>query len=125
MSDFVNHENTAARPDGTKGVYGKVIEKIKKDGVCPFCPENLAVYHPNPILKDGLYWLLTKNAYPYEGAKYHMLIIHKKHITSMRDVSPEAWDELKALVDGFVAEEKIPGGSFLMRFGKPPTPARA
>lgn len=115
MSDFVNFENTRHRPGG---IYTKVIDQIKKDGVCPFCPENIQKYHPNPIVNEGSYWLLTNNAYPYEGAKYHLLIIHKRHIESLGEVTPEAWDELKFMIETFVAEHKIPGGSLMMRFGK-------
>ncbi len=114
MSDFVNFENTTHRPGK---VYGKVIDDIKKDGVCPFCPENLLKYHKNPILKDGAYWLLTNNMYPYEAAKYHVLIIHKKHIESMAEISSEAWAEVKVLTEAFAKENNIPGGTFIMRFG--------
>jgi ATP adenylyltransferase len=114
MSDFVNQDNTKHRPDAT---YGKVIDQIKQDGVCPFCPENLTKYHKNPILKEGKFWLVTNNMYPYDGAKYHALLIHKIHIVSLADMSLEAWDELKTLMDWFVEENKIPGGALLMRFG--------
>lgn len=115
MSDFVNHDNTAYRPDG--GTYGKVIDRIKEDGVCPFCPENLAKYHKKPILKEGSFWVLTENMYPYEGAKQHGLLIHKAHITSLPQISKEAWSELNDLVVWFTTERNIPGGTFLMRFG--------
>jgi diadenosine tetraphosphate (Ap4A) HIT family hydrolase len=114
MADFVNFDNTAHRPEGT---YGKVISGIKEDGVCPFCPENLLKYHKNPILKEGVYWLFTKNMYPYEGAKYHILIIHKKHIGKFEEIAPEAWDEIRSLIGSFMKEENIPGGTFVMRFG--------
>ena len=114
MSDYVNFENTQQRPDGT---YGKVIEQIKKDAVCPFCPENLANYHKNPILFEGEYWLLTNNMYPYEGAKYQALIIHKQHITSFTEISEPAWKELQAIIKRFADQNHIPGGALLMRFG--------
>ena len=114
MSDFVNIDNTAHRPTDT---YGNVINQIQKDGVCPFCPESLAKYHKNPILKEGKFWLLTDNLYPYEGAKYHELLIHKEHITSFSEISKEAWDELKDFITSFTDEKKIPGGTFFMRFG--------
>ena len=115
MAEFVNKDNTAHRPDG--GKYGKVIDQIKKDGVCPFCPENLLKYHKNPILKEGFYWVLTKNMYPYEGAKHHILIIHKKHIEKFEEIVPEAWSEIRRLVESFTKEENILGGTFMMRFG--------
>ena len=114
MGKFVNIDNTTHRPDKE---YSGVIDAIQKDGVCPFCPEYLKTYHKNPILKEGTYWLLTENMYPYEGAKYHILIIHKKHIEKLEEVSSEAWVELKALVDGFLKEKSIPGGTLVMRFG--------
>jgi diadenosine tetraphosphate (Ap4A) HIT family hydrolase len=114
MSDFVNLENIAHRPTG---VYSGVISQIQKDGVCPFCPESLAKYHKNPIIKEGKFWLLTNNMYPYEGAKYHALLIHKAHITKFSEISKEAWAELNEFMNYFTGENKIPGGTFIMRFG--------
>lgn len=114
MSDFVNSENTKHRPDGA---YGKVIEEIKKDGVCPFCPENLAKYHKKPILAEGKFWRLTENMYPYEGTKYHLLLIHREHVKDFDEITPEAWGETHHLVNEYFKQEKIPGGAFLMRFG--------
>jgi len=114
MSDFVNPANAANRPDGT---YGKAVEAIKNDGVCPFCPENLPKYHKKPILKEGKFWLLTDNMYPYEGSKFHEVLIHKAHITTLAEVSADAWVELKTLVEEFAKEKNIQGGTFVMRFG--------
>lgn len=114
MSKFVNLKNTAHRTDGK---YEKVIEQIREDGVCPFCPEHLLKYHKNPILKEGAYWLLTKNMYPYEGAKHHALVIHKKHIELLDQITPEAWAELQSIIQSFAKENNILGGTLLMRFG--------
>lgn len=114
MSDFVNIENTAHRP---KPEYGQLIDQIKKDAICPFCPEGLAKYGKNPAIKDGKYWALSNNAYPYENSKYHILLIHKKHIESIEQISPEAWAELKELIESFKQEQGIAGGTFFMRFG--------
>ncbi|HVN26385.1 MAG TPA: hypothetical protein VMT99_01900 [Candidatus Paceibacterota bacterium] len=115
MSGFVNSENTGERPDG--GAYGEVIRAISKDGVCPFCPENLVRYHKNPILREGAFWLLTDNMYPYEGAKHHALLIHKRHIGDLRELEPGAWDELHRFVADLADERHIPGGTLIMRFG--------
>jgi len=114
MDEFVNLDNTKYRPGG---IYGKVIDQIRQDGVCPFCPDSLLKYHKNPILKEGTYWLVTNNMYPYEGTKYHALLVHKTHITSLSEVSSEGWTEFKTLLDWFVKENKIPGGAVLLRFG--------
>ena len=114
MADFVNTDNTSFRSDST---YRSVIDEIKKDGVCPFCPENFAKYHKNPILKEGAHWLLTNNMYPYGGTKRHVLILHKAHVETFTDVSPEACAEFKTLVDVFIKETGLPGGTLIMRFG--------
>jgi len=73
---FVNIDNTK-RPEGA-GKYGNVISQIQKDGVCPFCPEQLKNYHKNPIIEETESWLVTNNMYPYKNAKHHILFIHKK-----------------------------------------------
>jgi len=112
---FVNPNNTKHRPGGK---YGNVISKIVKDGVCPFCPEHLATYHPNPIIQEGKHWLYTKNAYPYKGAIHHFLIIHKTHIEAFQDITPAAWLELQELINVMVEMHGIKGGSLVCRFGQ-------
>jgi diadenosine tetraphosphate (Ap4A) HIT family hydrolase len=111
---FVNQNNTKYRADGT---YGEVIEKIGKDKVCPFCPEHLAKYHTNPILRAGEYWLVTDNLFPYPGAKHHVLLIHRDHIENITELSRAAWDELWECITWVIRERKIPGGSLVFRFG--------
>jgi diadenosine tetraphosphate (Ap4A) HIT family hydrolase len=106
----VNQNN--ARP----GDYAGVIAGINKDGVCPFCPEHLAKYHKNPI-DEFNFWLVTDNMYPYKPTSKHKLLIHRTHIESIDQISPEAWSELMVIVKKTTTSEKITGGSFLMRFG--------
>ncbi len=110
-SGFVNTSN--ARP----GVYDSVIKDIAKKKVCPFCPEELANYHKNPILAEEKHWLATDSMYPYKGAKTHILFIHKKHLAHMSELSPEAWAELHALAGKIGKEKGVTGGTLLMRFG--------
>lgn len=111
---FVNTDNTKNRPDG---VYGSVISQIQKDGVCPFCTEQLLKYHKNPILKETKYWVATANMYPYKGAKHHILLIHREHITNPSEMSAEAWAELQTIANDMTRESSIPGGTLFMRFG--------
>jgi len=110
---LVNHANTQARPDGQ---YGEVIKRIAEDGVCPFCPENLAKYHKLPVTEKK-YWLLTDNMYPYKPKKYHRLLIHKAHISHLSDLSTEAWAELHEIIKDESARAGIAGGTFIVRFG--------
>jgi|SRR3989344_2821293 len=113
-SQFVNPNNTQARDDNS---YKEVIEKIQKDKVCPFCPENLSSYHKNPILKENTHWLVTKNMYPYKGAAHHFLLLHKIHITKPKEMTQEDRLDFFEIVEWTIEEFKIPGGTFFMRFG--------
>lgn len=111
---FVDIKNAAARPDGA---YKNIIQKIKQDGVCPFCPQYLTQYHKKPIITTGRFWTLTDNMYPYPGAAHHLLIIHKKHIESIADISAPAWSELLKLAQTETKKRRIGGGTFYIRFG--------
>jgi diadenosine tetraphosphate (Ap4A) HIT family hydrolase len=113
-SDFVQPDPTSSRTH-----YNNVLQKIQGDGVCPFCPTQLAQYHKNPILHTGNYWLLTTNMYAYKGTAHHFLIIHKEHIVHMRDLSAEAWAELHEIIQSVVKNQDIAGGTFMLRFGNP------
>ena len=110
---FVNEENTEARPTDA---YGKVISQIAKDGVCPFCSDNLKKYHKNP-LEEKKYWWVTDNMYPYQPTKHHRLIIHKEHITHLKELSGEAWTELLAIIKDETKTRSLNGGTLLLRFG--------
>ena len=109
---FVNPKNAGAR-----GGYDQVLKKISRDGICPFCPQNLARYHTKPILKTGRHWILTDNMYPYPDARHHLLLIHKKHIESVADMTPQAWYESLKMVLAEIKKRAIMGGTFYIRFG--------
>lgn len=102
---------------GLRGGYKKIIEKIVRDGVCPFCPEHLTRYHKKPILAQSRWWTLTENGYPYTGAREHLLIIHRAHIEHLADITPRAWRELLLIAQGEAKKRGIDGGTFYLRFG--------
>src|SRR3989344_2738294 len=95
-----------------------LMQKIVVDGVCPFCAEHFKKYHPKPILKETAYWFFTENMSPYAGTKYHFIFVYKPtHITKPKEVAPEAFVDLFALVNEATDEYKILGVAFFMRFG--------
>ncbi|MEK7510854.1 MAG: hypothetical protein AAB582_01285 [Patescibacteria group bacterium] len=113
MSDYLNHEN--ARTPEQKAL----MERIEKDGVCPFCAEHFATYHPKPILKETEYWFFTENMSPYEGTRHHFIFVYKPaHISHIDELPPEAIVDLFALVNEATHRFSIIGGSFFMRFGE-------
>lgn len=97
----------------------KVMENINEDGVCPFCTENLTKYHKRPILHEGKYWLFTESQWPYENTKHHLLAIAKEHVDHIKDLPPEAGQELFEVFSRLARERKMAGGGVAMRFGSP------
>ena len=98
-----------ARP----GVYGSVIAAIAKENVCPFCAEHLTTYHKKPI-DTRKYWHVTDNMYPYKPTKVHKLLIHRKHIEHVKNLTKGAKLELFDIL----TELGLDGGTILMcRFG--------
>lgn len=95
----------------------EVMKKIVSDGKCPFCAKNLFLYHKKPILKEGIFWILTENQWPYENTKIHFLAIYKDHAQSLTDLSYEAGAELLELFQWVSLNHSVPGGAMVMRFG--------
>ena len=95
----------------------RVMEEIALQKHCPFCPENLNKYHKNPILKDGKFWILTDNQWPYPKIKHQLLAIYKTHIEHISDMDPLAGAELIKMFKEEALKRKIPGGGIAMRFG--------
>ncbi len=114
MSKFVFLENI--RRDDQK----KIMEEIAHQKHCPFCPENLLKYHKNPILKEGRYWILTDNQWPYEKVKHQLLAIYKTHIEHISEMDDEAGAELINLFKEESKKRNIPGGGIAIRFGSNP-----
>jgi diadenosine tetraphosphate (Ap4A) HIT family hydrolase len=95
----------------------QTMETIREAGHCPFCRENLDKYHKNPILKEGKFWLLTDNQWPYEKVKHQILAIYKTHVEHLKDVDPEAGRELFEMFAEETRKRNISGGGLAMRFG--------
>jgi ATP adenylyltransferase len=95
----------------------RVMEKIIEEGHCPFCLENLRQYHKAPILKDGQYWLVTPNQWPYENVKMQLLVIYKLHAETLHELDPKAGEELFRFLAEIEEEYQVPGGGWAMRFG--------
>lgn len=108
---FVDLDNT--RLDEQRAVMRDILDADH----CPFCQENLQKYHKQPVLKDGKYWLLTTNQWPYEHTKLHLLLIYKAHIEKLGEIDPEAGAELIELAQWAEKEYVMPGGGLAIRFG--------
>jgi len=98
----------------------EVMNKIEEEGHCPFCRENLDKYHKNPIIKEGNFWLLTNNQWPYEKVKHQVLAIYKTHVEHIKDIDPRAGQELFEMFAEEARTRNIAGGGIAIRFGSNP-----
>lgn len=110
-SKYVDLDN--ARLDDQK----KIMTDIIAAGHCPFCLENLKKYHKQEIIKDGKYWILTSNQWPYENTKLHLLLISKPHAEKLSELDPQAGQEMIEFFAWAEQKYQIPGGGIGFRFG--------
>ena len=110
-TSFINLANT--REEKQKSV----MEEIAEAKHCPFCRENLCKYHQQPILKEGKFWIVTTNQWPYPHTKHHFLLIYKVHAVNFSDLSPAAGQELFELSAEIEESYQIKGGGLAIRFG--------
>ncbi len=109
--DYVNLDN--ARHDDQRNVMSTIVE----DGVCPFDEEFLANYHKQPILRQGTFWTLTLNQWPYEYTRVHLLAIARQHVETIDELEAGAAEELFDHVKWAIQEYQIDFGGLAMRFG--------
>lgn len=95
----------------------QVMQEIIDQGHCPFCMENIRKYHKQQILKDGQYWILTLNQWPYENTRVHLLAILKTHAEKLAEVPAAAGQELFEMMAWAEQEYQVEGGAIGMRFG--------
>ncbi len=97
----------------------KTMRTIREKGHCPFCPENLSLYHKEPITWKGKHWVLTDNQWPYPDKNIHKLVILKKHAEDLSELDSGAGDELIKIADMVEKETGVSGGGIGFRFGNP------
>lgn len=81
---------------------------------CPFCD-----LKEKYIVKEKGGVVLTTNLFPYTD--YHLMIIPREHVVSIRDLGGEDWQtvrDLAGLAGQLLKEKGIPGYKFLVREGK-------
>jgi dihydrofolate reductase len=97
----------------------QTMEKILEAGHCPFCPENLHLWHKPRILREGEHWLVTYNQWPYPNSEVHLLILLKTHAVDLSELPQGAGEEYFELIKWVEQEFGIAGGATWMRFGEP------
>lgn len=95
------------------------MKKIISDGVCPFCHDFVdkekPAYHSNPVLVETDFWVVTRNAWPYEHTKEHLILVIKRHILTPEEMKSEEILDLWNIIKKVKQELKITHSTFLMR----------
>lgn len=97
------------------------MEEINRAGVCPFCPEHRTQFPLEPAVREGRYWVLVPNRWPYKSTRLHLLAVLQRHAITLRDLAPKEWAELLTLLQ-WVEEAYVPSvvsGAIGIRFGDP------
>jgi len=100
------------------GDYAQALAKIEADGICPFCEAHLPKHHKKPILLRNPHWIVTENAWPYDGIRHQFVLIYREHIERAEELPPEAWESLGSAYRQLVEEYRIEGAALLLRTGK-------
>jgi diadenosine tetraphosphate (Ap4A) HIT family hydrolase len=112
MPDYVEMEH--ARSEEQRSV----MEQIKLDGVCPFCPEHISRYHTHPIQVEE-HWLWTLSRWPYKSTALHIMVISRAHAENLGDLPDGAGDELLTILKQLETDRNISSGAAFIRFGDP------
>jgi ATP adenylyltransferase len=67
--------------------------ELEKNGVCKFCPQNLLHEARHQVYLVEESWVVVHNIAPYKGSSLHLLMVPKRHVRDMLDLS---LDELSA-----------------------------
>ena len=113
IPSFVNLQNARSEKQL------EVMKKIQEQKFCPFCPEHYEKSGLMPVVKQGKFWHIRQNRWPYENTRVHLIVIHNTHAERISDLTPEAAQELFELAQWFETEYKVLGGGIGLRFGDP------
>ena len=93
------------------------MEDLESREVCVFCEKHFKTEHREPIEIETSHWLVTKNDYPYEHTKLHLLIVPKEHVNLLSKLSKEALAEYAELLPKIEQHYKLTSYSQFMRVG--------
>ena len=108
---FVNLGN--AREERQK----EIMQELQSEGKCPFCMENLFLFHTEPVLNAGPFWIVTRNMFPYKHTLHHFLLIARHHLESVNDFPDQMVLEAHQHRKWLIGEFQLTGGAFCQRFG--------
>lgn len=102
-----------------------IIQQFLDEGKDPFDRKNIeeiysekdGIKKHNQVISENEYWYAIPNLWPYKGSKQHLVIICKRNIVTITQITPVEAIALQAIQEELVENFSIVGGAFCMRFG--------
>lgn len=101
----------------------QIMEELAVTGECFLCEEvirRIAKKYPEVAslpLHGGVYWFVKRNDFKYEGAKLHMLIVPKRHVTALEQLTSLEFSELQEHLSWINSTYAVEGASLFLRYG--------
>lgn len=93
------------------------MKDLEARGICMFCPEHIHNEARGSILLETKYWMIKTNDFPYNDTKIHVLIIPKKHVTTLTELSTQAKSAFLKLIDDYARSQNLDFYALGMRVG--------
>jgi ATP adenylyltransferase len=111
MSEKYNHAEARLKTQALR------MKDLESRGICAFCRENVETETTSPIEIETVNWVVKANDYPYERTKLHLLIIPKKHVKTVSELSFGAQQELMPLIADVEKHYDLKSYAFALRSG--------
>lgn len=65
------------------------MQWLQAEGKCFMCYQNLVAYKNNRIEFETKHWVATLNAYPYDHTSLHLILVSRRHVKTMADLTSD------------------------------------
>jgi diadenosine tetraphosphate (Ap4A) HIT family hydrolase len=63
------------------------MRRLEEAGVCIFCPGHVDAPDDPHVVLTTQDWVVRHNAYPYAGTKLHLLLVPRRHVPDLLDLT--------------------------------------
>ena len=95
------------------------MRELIEQGICAFCEEHFVEYHDNPVEFQSEHWIVSKNDYPYKRTSLHLLIVSKRHVQMLGELSAVARADFMDVLAEIEKRWGLPSYAVGIRVGDP------
>lgn len=107
QGSYYNHAAARTDPQRTE------MQRLEQARICRFCTDNTT----EEIILENAHWFVTSNAFPYASTQLHLLVIPKKHYTSLVEMPNDAKWSYLSIITEIEMRFKLEAYSHFMRVG--------